>query len=101
MIRFILRVLGMLVLALAVVFAIGDIARSFTDGVMRLTPLAEAVNYFALRLPPGGGLSLSPFFTRIWTVASPWPASVSLAIVAFLLLFAGRPVRRERDPLLR
>ena len=96
MIRFLLRSFGAILLAAALVYAVADIARSLADDTMILTPLSEALA--GLGLPAAPPTGQSPAAADVSTRVLAWPVSVMLAVVAMLLLAAGRPARRRNDP---
>jgi hypothetical protein len=94
MIRFLMRSLGAVLLAVALVYGVADVARSLADDRVTLTPLSEALA--GLGLPsavPGGP---SPAAADLWAWLLAAPMSVLAGAVALLLLAAGRPRRRAR-----
>ena len=92
--RFRVNLLGGLLLAVALVFAVADIARTLADGETRLTTLAEALAVLGLGAETAPGLSGGA--VDLFAAASAWAASVGFGIAALLLLFLGRPSRRRR-----
>ncbi|KAB0682721.1 hypothetical protein [Aureimonas leprariae] len=97
--RFILNLVGGILLALALVFAVGDIARSLADGATRLGSIGEAFAAVGLPLGPGDGMSANAV-DLVATVAN-WPASITFGLAAFVLLFVGRPPHRRHGRLVR
>ncbi|WP_102961062.1 hypothetical protein [Mangrovicella endophytica] len=99
MIRFVIRLVGMLVLAAAVVFAVGDIARTIADDVVQMTPLATALATLGLApaLPPDAAAPLQAGLAQLLAA----PTSIVLAVFAFIILFIGRPTRPRRLGALR
>lgn len=95
MLRFLARLIGGFLLAVAVVFAVGDIARSLTGDRLQLTPLGEALAYLGIPAAPDAGGS--QFVHDLTAMAVVWPASVALAVLALVLLFIGRPRRRREQ----
>jgi hypothetical protein len=91
--RFILNLVGGLLLALALVFAVADIARSLADGAMRLGSIGEVLAALGMPLGADGGLSANA--VDLVAAVSGWPASVSFGLAAFLFLFVGRPPHRR------
>ena len=99
MIRFLFRLLGQIVLAVALVFAVADIARSLANDETSLTTLGDAAASVHLSMMPSTGASDRTI--DVVALVSAWPAAVVLAGLAFLLLFIGRrprlaPGRRGR-----
>lgn len=97
--RFILNLLGGILLALALVFAVADIARSLADGATRLGSIGDVLA--AVGLPLGAGSDLSANAVDLVAAVANWPASISFGLAAFVLLFVGRPPHRRRDRLVR
>jgi hypothetical protein len=103
MIRTSLRVLATLSLAVAVVMAVLDAARSIAADALALNSIGD----FWLSLSPDSleglregvveslpGLAWDPVVTTLLSV----PASAMFALLALLLYMAGRPARRRHDP---
>ena len=88
MIRLLFRLLGQLVLALALVFAVADIARSIANDAVSLTPLGTALAALGIVPVPVAGA------VDVMALVAGWPASVALMGLAFLLLFLGRRPHR-------
>jgi len=88
MIRFLFRLCGQIILALALVFAIADIARSLANDAVSLTTLGDAAAAVHLPLVPAAGASANAL--DVIALASAWPAAAVLGVLAFLLLFIGR-----------
>ncbi|MCW4115947.1 hypothetical protein NPA31_013360 [Aurantimonas sp. MSK8Z-1] len=97
MLSFLARLVGGLLLAAAVVFAIGDIARSLTGTTIELQTLGDAAAAFGLAVPHGS----ESLVGAAWVTAAPWPASVSLAVAAFVFLLVGQTGARPRRRLVR
>lgn len=91
MIRFLFRLLGQIVLAVALVFAIADIARSLANDEISLTTLGDAAASVHLPLAPSAGASDN--MIDVIALVSAWPAAVALVMMAFLLMFIGRRPR--------
>jgi hypothetical protein len=91
MIRFLMRSLGAVLLAVALVYGIVDIARSLADDAVVLTPLSEALAGLGLpaSVPAGSSAAAAGVLTRMLA----WPVSVLTGIVALLFLGLGRPAR--------
>jgi len=95
MIRLLFRLLGQLVLALALVFAVADIARSIANDAVSLTPLGTALAALGIVPVPVAGA------VDVMALVAGWPASVALMVLAFLLLFLGRRPHRVPGRLAR
>lgn len=87
MIRFLFRLAGQIVLALGLVFAVADIARSLANDAPSLTTLAEAAAALRVPLAPSDG---NAAVLDVLALVSAWPAALVLAALAFLLMFLGR-----------
>jgi hypothetical protein len=86
MIRFLFRLAGQIALAVALVFAVADIARSLANEAVSLTTLADAAAAMRLPLTPAApGAALDAV-----VLVSGWPAAAVLGLLAFVLLFLGR-----------
>lgn len=95
MIRFLFRLAGQIVLAVGLVFAVADIARSLANDALSLTTLAEAAAALRLPLAPAEG---DASVLDVIALVSVWPAALVLAVLAFVLMFFGRrpgPVRGQ------
>ncbi|GGD05228.1 hypothetical protein [Aureimonas glaciei] len=94
MIRFLMRSLGAVLLAVALVYGVADIARSLADDAVMLTPLSEALAGLGLpsTVPDGTSPATAGLLARVLA----WPMSVLAGVLALLLLAAGRPGRRGR-----
>jgi hypothetical protein len=103
MMRTSLRVLATLSLAVAVIMAVLDAARSIAADALALNSIGD----FWLSLSPDSldglreglveslpGLAWDPVVTTLLSV----PASAVFATIALLLYIAGRPARRRHDP---
>ena len=122
MLRFVVRTIGAVLLAVAVVFAVGDIARSMASGTTRLAPFSQALGLLGASpsegadagenapdetVPDGTGQGETgagegaPSWNRrlgeALRFSADWPASVVLGVLAFAVLAAGQP-RRARRP---
>ncbi|WP_152044512.1 hypothetical protein [Aureimonas psammosilenae] len=98
--RFLFNLLGGLLLAFALVFAVADIARSIADGVTRLTTLSEGAAAIGLQ-PLGSEAGLSGGGLDLVATLSSGPAAIMLGLLALLFLFIGRPPRRRAGRLAR
>lgn len=94
MIRFLVNAVGTLLLALALVFAVGDIARSIAQDAIRITAMGDALNSIGLALAAPEGAS--GVMGDLVAVVSAWPAAPVLAVAAFLVLLVARPRERSR-----
>ena len=86
--RLVLRLIGGVLLAVAVVLAVSDIARSLAGDVVRLAPLGSVLAGTGL----GDAGTGSSGGTLLALVAA-WPASVVAALAAFAFLALGRARR--------
>lgn len=84
------RFIGMVLFALAVVFAIGDIARYVADDVIRFSTIAEIAQTTGL----GAGLFAGTSATA--AVIGTWPFSITAAVVGSLFVILGRKPRGLR-----
>ncbi|GGE09471.1 hypothetical protein GCM10011390_30680 [Aureimonas endophytica] len=92
--RFLFNLLGGLLLAVALVFATADIARTLADGTLRLTTLGEGFASVGLPLAQETrGLSAGAL--DIVAALAGWPASLTCGLAALLLLFIARPPHRR------
>lgn len=87
--RLFLRMIGTLFLAIATVFAVGDIAQYVADDVVRMATIAEIAQ------TTGIGASLfsqgaSPTVAAIGT----WPFAITFAVIGAVLTLLGRKPRR-------
>ncbi|MBC8129924.1 MAG: hypothetical protein H7Y08_06340 [Rhizobiaceae bacterium] len=100
MVRFVLNAVGSVLLSVAVVFAVADIARSLADDAWRMTPVGEIL--LAIGVTTGARADMaSPSSIDLLGLSSAWPASMTLAAAAFLVLFLGRSRDRTRRSLTR
>lgn len=95
MIRFLFRLAGQVVLAVGLVFAVADIARSLANDALSLTTLAEAAAALRLPLAPAEG---DAGVLDVIALVSAWPAALVLAVLAFVLMFFGRRPGPVRGP---
>ena len=86
MIRLLFRLLGQLVLAIGLVFAVADISRSLANDAVSLTTLGAAAAAVRLPLAPATGDTAIDLVALV----SAWPAAVALILLGFLLMFIGR-----------
>lgn len=93
MIRFLFRLAGQVILAVGLVFAVADIARSLANDALSLTTLAEAAAALRLPLAPSEG---DASVLDVIALVSAWPAALVLAVLAFVLMFLGRRRRPAR-----
>ncbi|MER0238417.1 hypothetical protein [Fulvimarina sp. MAC8] len=87
--RFFLRMIGTLFLAIATVFAVGDVAQYVADDVIRMATIAEIARMTGI----GAGLfadGASPTAAAIGT----WPFAITFAIIGAVLTLLGRKPRR-------
>lgn len=96
--RFLVRLIGSLLLAIAVVFAVGDIARSLADEMTRLVSVAEALAMMDIGFDPSGFDSATA--STIAAEIGRWPVSITAGIAGVVLLVAGRE-RKARRRLVR
>ncbi|KQT53843.1 MULTISPECIES: hypothetical protein [unclassified Aureimonas] len=89
MIRFFVNAVGTLLLALALVFAVGDIARSIAQDAVRITAMGDAMA--SIGLPFGPGAETSSVTADLIVLVSSWPAAPVLAVFAFLVFLLARP----------
>ncbi|SKA22182.1 hypothetical protein [Consotaella salsifontis] len=100
MLRFLARLIGLIFLAIAAVFAVGDIARSIAENSARLMSLSDALALVGVAAPPVSGAddAFAESLASLLAVVGPWPASgVFLGLSLLLLLLAGlgrRPPER-------
>ena len=86
--RLVLRFLGMLLLAVGIVFAVGDIARSLADETAQLLTVQDGLGAM--------GIAFDPASFQNQTVASAavqvaiWPISVTAGVAGLVLLILGR-----------
>lgn len=94
MVRFLLTAVGVVLLAVAVVFAVSDIARSLAQDVTATTTLAEAL--LSVGLSAGAAVNQPEAAIDVIAAVSDWPAAITIGSVAILLLYLGRS--RGRTP---
>mgnify|MGYP006879612458 CR=1 FL=1 len=86
------RALGLLVLAIGVVFAVGDIARSLADETTQLVTIDQALASMGLVLA-----ETAPGSSTIAVVGT-WSMSITCGAIGFVLLLLGhRGRRRDRN----
>jgi hypothetical protein len=104
--RFLLRLvgnlflaLGSLFLAVGVVFAVGDIARSLAADAERLLPVGEALALLGANFDPTatGSATVAVAYATI----SNWSMAVTAGAIGVVLLLLGRKPRRVRRDALR
>ncbi|MDY8108969.1 hypothetical protein U0C82_07415 [Fulvimarina sp. 2208YS6-2-32] len=83
-----LRLLGTLCLAIATVFAVGDIARYVADDIVRMATIAEIAQMTGI----GAGLFAGGSATA--GVVGGWPFALSVAVLGMVLTLLGRKRRR-------
>lgn len=93
MLRFIARVLGNLLLAVAVVYAVGDIARTIADDVVATTSLTQALAVLGVSAEDAAGGALAPLLA----VIGPLPAALVFFAAALVFLLLGRSHRRRDE----
>lgn len=94
--KFLMRVLGVLFLAVAVVFAVGDIARSIADEATRLVSVNQALASFGLPVL-GAGASPPSTAADIAAAIGQWSVTITTGLIGLALLVLGRkPQRREQ-----
>nr|BAT31016.1 hypothetical protein [Fulvimarina pelagi] len=87
--RFFLRMLGTLALAIATVFAIGDIAQYVADDVVRLATIADIS-----RMTGIGAEVFTDGATPTVAMIGTWPFAISFAVIGAVLTLLGRKPRR-------
>ncbi|HEY9055630.1 MAG TPA: hypothetical protein VIN77_00620 [Aurantimonas sp.] len=92
--RFLVRLIGSLLLAIAVVFAVGDIARSLADQVTHLVSVREALAMMGGSLEPSGVQSAT--VAAMLAEIGRWSVSITAGVAGLVLLFAGRERKRRR-----
>ncbi len=98
--RFIVRTLALICLAVAVIFIVVDATRTIGAGVLQLTPVAQSWDALApgMRDTFGNWLSTAvhPMLKEpvLATVAS-WPTFAVFAFLFVLLSVLARPTRRR------
>ncbi|MCE7026928.1 hypothetical protein [Jiella avicenniae] len=86
------RALGLLILAVGVVFAVGDIARSLADETTQLVTIDEALSSM------GFVLASSAPESRTVAVVGTWSMSITCGAIGFVFLLLGhRGRRRDRN----
>ena len=88
---FLLRSLGLVILAIGVVFAVGDIARSLADESTRLVGIGDAFASMGLGFDPAG--VTEPSAARVIGAVSRWSMAISCGVLGFLFLVIGRKQR--------
>lgn len=99
MIRFFVNVVGTLLLALALVFAVGDIARSIAQDALTITAMGDALGSIGVSL--AGDAGASGVTSDLLALVSTWPAAPVLAVAAFLVFLVARPLDTRRHRLAR
>lgn len=92
--RFLVRLIGSLLLAIAVVFAVGDIARSLADQATRLVSFAEALAMMGGSLEPSG-IQSATVATMLAEIGR-WSVSITAGVAGLFLLVVGRERKRHR-----
>ncbi|HEX2018731.1 MAG TPA: hypothetical protein VGO17_07305 [Aurantimonas sp.] len=97
--RFLLRLVGSLFLAVGVVFAVGDIARSLAADATRLLPVGESLALLGVDFDPAatGSATVAVAYAAI----SNWSMAVTAGAIGVVLLLLGRKPRRVRRDALR
>ena len=88
--RFLLRLIGLVFLAIAVVFAVGDIARSIANESTRLITIGEAAAAMNLSVEQLAGSS------QTVGVAMHWSIAISCGVVGIVFLLLGRQQKMAR-----
>lgn len=91
MIRFLVNAVGTLLLALALVFAVGDIARSIAQDAVRITPMGDAMASVGVPFGAGAGAGAPGVTADLVALVSSWPAAPVLMGFAFLVFLVARP----------
>ncbi|MEX6506648.1 hypothetical protein [Jiella sp. M17.18] len=88
--RFVLRLVGFVFLALGIVFAVGDIARSIANEATRLMTINEAL--------PSMGIAFDTTSTGSQTlaVAGHWSIAITCGVIGLVCLLLGRKPRARR-----
>ncbi|NDV86273.1 hypothetical protein GTW51_06105 [Aurantimonas aggregata] len=97
--RFFLRLIGSLFLAIGVVFAAGDIARSLAADATRLMPVGEALALLGIGVDPAATGSATA--TVAYAAVSGWSVAITAGAIGILFLILGRARRRVRRDALR
>ena len=100
MFLFLARVLGLFALAIALATAVMDITRSIGASEMVITPLGAAwVSLSITSIQAAQGAIQGYIHPLLWDPVIQWillwPTWLVFAIVAFLLLWLGKPRRRK------
>lgn len=97
--RFLLRLIGSLFLAVGIVFAVGDIARSLAADATRLLSVGEALPLLGMTVDPAatGSATVAVAYATI----SAWPMAITAGAVGVVFLLLGRGRRRVRRDALR
>ncbi|UIJ71453.1 hypothetical protein [Aurantimonas sp. HBX-1] len=87
-------VLGTLLLAVGVVFAVGDIARSLAADAPRLLPVSEALALLGIGVDPAvtGSATVAVSYAAI----SGWSVAITAGALGILFLLLARALRRVR-----
>ncbi|MBB4002657.1 MAG: hypothetical protein V7704_16105 [Aurantimonas endophytica] len=90
---------GTLLLAVGVVFAVGDIARSLAADALRLLPVGEALALLGIGVDPAatGSATVAVSYAAI----SGWSVAITAGALGVLFLLLGRGPRRVRRDALR
>ncbi|MGE3308140.1 MAG: hypothetical protein AB7I52_19450 [Rhizobiaceae bacterium] len=100
MLRFLLRLIGMVLLAAAVILAVVDATRTIASGALVLTPLADSwqavspQTFSALRALVEGGVG-----EQAWSVLADFvlalPGLAIFAVLSLIFFFVGRRPERK------
>jgi len=96
--RLLLRLIGTVFLAICVVFAVGDIARSLAVEAARLLTVSEALTLMGASLPDTADSATLAVATA---EMSRWSVAITAGVVGLVFLILGRTPRSRRRRVLR
>ncbi|MEF2551872.1 hypothetical protein VQ042_10955 [Aurantimonas sp. A2-1-M11] len=96
--RLLLRLIGTMCLAICVVFAVGDIARSLAAETTRLLTVSEALILIGASLPTAPD---SATLAVVTSEVGRWPVAITTGVAGLVLLVLGRTPRSRRRQSLR
>ncbi|MCQ0987726.1 hypothetical protein [Jiella marina] len=86
---FLFRAVGMLVLALGLVFAVGDIARSLADEATEMISVTEALNAM--------GIVIATDESEFLAVVGAWSMAITCGVIGLVLILLGHRTRRRQS----
>lgn len=86
---FLFRAVGMLVLALGLVFAVGDIARSLADEATRMISVVDALHSMGLAVGWDENEALSAI--------GGWSMAITCGAIGLVLILLGHRTRRRQS----